>query len=567
MSSTKNQKKDWTGNKNSIFKTLGASNHTDKERENDDYYATDPIAIDVLINDGGVTFDKPIWECSCGEGHLSERLKEFGYEVYSTDLIDRGYGEGGIDFLKCDKKWNGDILTNPPYKCFDGDTECYTKSGWKTWEQLSYNDEILSVNPKTFELEWSGINEIIHYEVNEDMYHFKKSHMDILCTKDHRMFACNKDGLVYKDGDLIHSQDIRTTHFIPRTGYSWRGNDTKYFVLPSINGTSYAQPVYKDEIKILMKDWVEFFGMWLADGYCRHTKNLQDNYRKTVGIKQEVNNAKMIRNILSKLPFDYKEYEDNNRENPCINFEIHNEQLWNYLKQFGKSSEKYIPAEIKDLNTDLLNSFIDSYFNGDGSKYKSTKTKNIIGRTYRTISKRLAEDIQEILLKLGYLSHITINDYIISNGDVIKQYTIVYSPTTIYNKYFYPSAKKSIEHYKGIVWCVNLKKNGIFLLRRNGKEFISGNCAKEFIEHAMELIPDGCRVFMFLKVQFLEGKARKELFKKYPPKCVYVSSSRILCAKNAKFDEMRAGGGSAVAYGWYEFEKGYTGDSKLKWIN
>ena len=208
MSSTKSTEKDWTGNKNSIFKTLGASNHTDKERENDDYYATDPIAIDVLINDGGVTFDKSIWECSCGEGHLSERLKEFGYEVYSTDLVDRGYGEGGIDFLKCDKKWNGDILTNPPYKY-----------------------------------------------------------------------------------------------------------------------------------------------------------------------------------------------------------------------------------------------------------------------------------------------------------------------------------------------------------------------AKEFIEHAMELIPNGCRVFMFLKIQFLEGKSRKELFKKYPPKCVYVSSSRILCAKNAKFDEMRAGGGSAVAYAWYEFEKGYSGKSELKWIN
>ena len=40
--------KDWTGNGNSIFKTLGASNHTDKERESQDYYATDPIAIDKL---------------------------------------------------------------------------------------------------------------------------------------------------------------------------------------------------------------------------------------------------------------------------------------------------------------------------------------------------------------------------------------------------------------------------------------------------------------------------------------------------------------------------------------
>ena len=57
----------------------------------------------------------------------------------------------------------------------------------------------------------------------------------------------------------------------------------------------------------------------------------------------------------------------------------------------------------------------------------------------------------------------------------------------------------------------------------------------------MNVIPDGRKVFMFLKLQFLEGKARGELFKKYPPKCVYVSRSRILCAKNGNFEEMKAG--------------------------
>lgn len=45
--------KNWTGDKNSIFKTLGATNHTTKEREDNDYYATDPIAIDSLIKSGG----------------------------------------------------------------------------------------------------------------------------------------------------------------------------------------------------------------------------------------------------------------------------------------------------------------------------------------------------------------------------------------------------------------------------------------------------------------------------------------------------------------------------------
>ncbi len=198
--------KDWVGNQNSVYKTLGASNHTEKEREQDDFYATEPKAIDVLCE--VEKFDGQVWECACGEGHLSERLKDFGYDVISSDLVDRGYGKSGVDFLSVGKQYYGNIVTNPPYKY-----------------------------------------------------------------------------------------------------------------------------------------------------------------------------------------------------------------------------------------------------------------------------------------------------------------------------------------------------------------------AKEFIEKAMELVPEGKKVAMFLKVQFLEGKARKEMFKKYPPKTVYVSSSRLLCAKNAQFDDMKAGGGSAVAYCWYIWEKGFYGETTLKWVN
>ena len=92
--------KDWVGNTNSIYTTLGASNHTDKERENHDYYATDPVAIDYLIS-GGAELSQNLWECACGEGHLSKRLMELGYNVKSTDLIYRGFGVGGGGFPQC----------------------------------------------------------------------------------------------------------------------------------------------------------------------------------------------------------------------------------------------------------------------------------------------------------------------------------------------------------------------------------------------------------------------------------------------------------------------------------
>lgn len=91
--------------------------------------------------------------------------------------------------------------------------------------------------------------------------------------------------------------------------------------------------------------------------------------------------------------------------------------------------------------------------------------------------------------------------------------------------------------------------------------------AKEFIEKSMELVPDGCKVIMFLRLQFLEGKARRDLFKKYPPARVWVSSSRITCAKNADFAGMKASGGSAVCYAFFTFIKGFSGRTELKWFN
>ena len=91
--------------------------------------------------------------------------------------------------------------------------------------------------------------------------------------------------------------------------------------------------------------------------------------------------------------------------------------------------------------------------------------------------------------------------------------------------------------------------------------------ATDFVRHSLDLAEDGVKVAMFLKVQFLEGKERKKLFTEYPPKTIYVSSSRLLCAKNGEFEKMKAGGGSAVAYAWYVWVKGYKGDTIVKWIN
>lgn len=91
--------------------------------------------------------------------------------------------------------------------------------------------------------------------------------------------------------------------------------------------------------------------------------------------------------------------------------------------------------------------------------------------------------------------------------------------------------------------------------------------AKEFVEKAMDVVESGCKVAMFLKLTFLESQKRRELFEKYPPKVIYVSSSRLQCARNGEFEKFKNGTGMAIAYAWYVWEKGYKGDSIVRWFN
>ena len=102
-----------------MARILGSTIHSKEERQKHDFYATDPKALELFlerIEKDGLTLSKQLWEPACGDGQLSKKLTEKGYHVVSTDLINRGYGDGTLDFTKNEFIFFGDILTNPPYK-------------------------------------------------------------------------------------------------------------------------------------------------------------------------------------------------------------------------------------------------------------------------------------------------------------------------------------------------------------------------------------------------------------------------------------------------------------------
>ncbi len=125
--------KDWKGNKNAMLAQKGIrTDYTTKGRQDVDFYATNPKALEMLLDHSSTWlqsmldackkgysgklkcldknniwrkyFPNHIWECAVGTGNLCKVLEDRGYWNVYTDLIDRGYGKYrgmyGIDFLK-----------------------------------------------------------------------------------------------------------------------------------------------------------------------------------------------------------------------------------------------------------------------------------------------------------------------------------------------------------------------------------------------------------------------------------------------------------------------------------
>lgn len=108
--------------KNGLNTIMGARNNAQNDRQKEDFYATDPNTVDLFLNQiekDDVELSHNIWECCCGMNHIVDVLRNKGYNVFATDIIDRNNScDAIIDFLNIEiqDKNDLDILTNPPYK-------------------------------------------------------------------------------------------------------------------------------------------------------------------------------------------------------------------------------------------------------------------------------------------------------------------------------------------------------------------------------------------------------------------------------------------------------------------
>lgn len=363
------------------------------------------------------------------------------------------------------------IIADVPY-CYDTETECWTRKGWKKYNDITLEDEVLSLNHETQEMCYSGISNIIIRENDEDMISFETQHLNLCISANHRCYAVSKFSPNLKFGERLKkrrrtydtnirlAKDVSGGAYIPRSGYLWHGySHAENVEIPACNiGLNAYKSVIAKPVRIPIDDWLRFFGLWLADG-CT-TRGGSTGY--IVSIKQFGKNREVVRGIMESLPFKYIEEKEKSRE--ASNFNIYSKQLYTYLEQFGRSANKYIPRWILDLPVDKLRIFWDAYTFGDS-------TKNGAGLKISSVSESLILGLQEIALKLGTICQIRKQTHKKCNDTV--SYSFQFNPESRNIKYANKSVKQD---YRGKVWCLTLRTNSVFLVRRGGIITFSGNC-------------------------------------------------------------------------------------------
>ncbi|HJX51041.1 MAG TPA: carbamoyltransferase C-terminal domain-containing protein, partial [Candidatus Nanoarchaeia archaeon] len=403
---------------------------------------------------------------------LINKGKIIGWFQGRMEIGPRALGNRSILANPTDRKMKDKVNLQVKHReCYDEKTEILTQGGWKKFKDISDNEIVATLNPKNNKLGYQKILKKVKYKYNGKMVRFKNKRIDLLVTPNHRIWAKKifnhqKDSSYPRYFEFRNAIDLlRKEHLQIKAIEKWKGIEEKYFVLPKIKIEKYS---HLSQIhKIPMDLWLEFLGYYLSEGCVCYDKG-----HHTILISQGKKSRHLgkIQNCLNKLPYKWH-YN-------VKSFRTSNKQLYGYLKQFGKCEGKFIPRELLDLSERQLTILFEALMCGDG--YKRGKQCK-----YYTTSKELAENVQEICLKLGYSIYTSKEIRAPKRKNLYVIRANKGSKTSWVRK-----NQSNIEDYSGYVYCVSVPKYHILCVKRNEKVVFSGNSWRPFAPSALLEVAD-----------------------------------------------------------------------------
>ena len=345
------------------------------------------------------------------------------------------------------------------YACHSEDTEVLTETGWKRYWNVGGEDLIACYDKDSNLISYEKPKDFILYKYKGKMHKYENKVTSMLVTPNHRMLW--KPETKNAEFTTCLSEDLKNKWFRFKTNAKWKSvKELVSFIIPSYKSKMVNCPEKKVDVSKLMT----LFGWYFSEGCSIYNQ---------VRISQSDDKyADEIRKFLNSTGFEIIEFSDERRENTCRDFRIKHAGLANYLKQFGlKANEKVLPAWIKNLDSESIELFLDSFLKGDGSIDRNGH------KIFYTSSKKMADDLQELVFKTGKKSSIKT----IKSENKCDMYGVHVSERIVGESN--PSEEEtrlsqdenySVEEYNDYVWCFDTP-TGFFVTRRNGKIAIQGN--------------------------------------------------------------------------------------------
>ena len=363
--------------------------------------------------------------------------------------------------------------------------ECYTpevmilcESGWKQLKDVTKDDNVLTLNTETNNIEIQKVSRKIEYDYDGELINLESRNISESVTPNHGYPIYNRynkfSGFYTAENIFNHEVKDQAHSFIPKQG-NWSESGDEFFTLKGIktptSRTLRNHPDCQEDKKIPMDTSMKFMGIYLSEGDYSKTGNDVRIYQ----VKPSI--CSMVEDLMVEL--DLK-YAINISKNGSHTYRICDPRLHSYVKVLGDCYNKYIPFELKQQSKDNLRILYDWFMLGDGRirGVKRNKKSKLTDDVF-SVSQQLAFDLNEIQLKIGYSGNYHIEDRLIDERDIKGENCVdIHFSIRSLTKGIYLDDRhlkmKKIP-YNGKVMCIEVP-NHTFYVMSNGKCHWSKNC-------------------------------------------------------------------------------------------
>jgi thymidylate synthase (FAD) len=345
------------------------------------------------------------------------------------------------------------FLMRDRHGCYDDATEVLTDAGWRPWPDVT-GRELFATISRSGDLEYQPALRLVRKEYRGHMIGFKGMSVNLSVTPDHRVLAAM---MTTRNGRTAPTFSLRPAHSVLWRSHRhvstarWRGPAPKSLVF--------------DRVSVPAGPFLRLVGFFIGDGYLLQGNYIEFNLRKQREIA-------FLQRVAGEAKLEIKKW----RGRFAVAVTPAMRELFS---RCYKDREKVIPVELLVLGQELLECLYEGLIESDGSRH--VRPGKAERQTFHTTSRQLADQVQELALKLGRSASVRPHHHRPGDGHFGRKdrwRLTIYNPRNsrpaLCRTREQANEQMGIERYDGLIHCVEVP-NGTLYVRRNGYPVFCGN--------------------------------------------------------------------------------------------